>query len=76
MTLSEQMDSMMNEMRAIKHLNKSIKSELDEEYSLRGIKKVATLIGMIDNLRIPDIVCSFEEVESMDLLDNSQSGMA
>ena len=76
MTLSEQMDSMMNEMRAIKHLNKSIKSVLDEEYSFRGIKKVATLIGMIDNLRIPDIVCSFEEVESMDLLDNSQSGMA
>ena len=76
MGLSEKMQSMMEEIKAIKHLNQSIKTEMDNDISVSAAKKVALLISMIDNLNIPDIVCSFEEVGGMEFLDDNQRGLA
>ena len=75
MTLAEQMQSMMDELLAIKHLNKSLKKTIDSEMTVNGAEKIATLISMIDNLRIPDIVLAFEEVGSNDF-NNDQGGLA
>jgi len=64
MTLAEELENMMHELKAIKHMNSSIKMEIDKiNPTVDGIKKIATLIGMIDNLKVPDIVCSFEDVD-------------
>jgi|TARA_Y100000289_G_C3792679_1_gene84879 hypothetical protein len=65
MTLAEQMQMMMDELRAIKHMNNSIKAQMEENVSLEGVKKVATLINMVDNLVIPDVVSFFEDVDDM-----------
>ena len=65
MTLAEQMQMMMDELRAIKHMNKSIKAQMEDNVSLQGVKKVATLITMVDNLGIPDVVSFFEDVDDM-----------
>ena len=76
MTLAEQMQSMMDELKAIKHLNNSLKFDIDSEVSLDGARKIANLISMIDNLRVPDIVGTFEEVNSANNFNNEQSGLA
>ena len=65
MTLAEEMQIMFDELRAIKHMNKSIKAQMEENVSLEGVKKVATLINMVDNLVIPDVVSFFEDVDDM-----------
>ena len=65
MTLAEQMQMMIDELRAIKHMNNSIKAQMEENVSLEGVKKVATLINMVDNLVIPDVVSFFEDVDDM-----------
>ena len=65
MTLAEEMQIMFDELRAIKHMNKSIKAQMEEKVSLQGVKKVATLITMVDNLVIPDVVSFFEDVDDM-----------
>ena len=65
MTLAEEMQMMMDELRAIKHMNNSIKAQMEENVSLEGVKKVATLINMVDNLVIPDVVSFFEDVDDM-----------
>ena len=65
MTLAEEMQIMFDELRAIKHMNKSIKAQMEENVSLEGVKKVATLITMVDNLVIPDVVSFFEDVDDM-----------
>lgn len=65
MTLAEEMQIMFDELRAIKHMNKSIKAQMEENVSLQGVKKVATLINMVDNLVIPDVVSFFEDVDDM-----------
>lgn len=44
-------------------MNHSIKQDIDNNPTPAGIKKIATLIGMIDNLNVPDIVCAFEDVD-------------
>ena len=71
MTLSEQMESMMDEIRAIKLMTKSISKDMEN-----GVKKIANLMTMIEGLKVPDIVCQFEEVDGMDYFENTQSGMA
>tara|TARA_R110000744_G_scaffold336683_1_gene441938 strand:+ start:2032 stop:2262 length:231 start_codon:yes stop_codon:yes gene_type:complete len=76
MTLSEQMESMMDEVRAIKLLTKSISKEMESDVSVNGVKKIANLMTMIEGLKVPDIVCQFEEVDGMDYFENTQSGMA
>ena len=64
MTLAEELENMMHELKAIKHMNSSIKMEIDKiNPTVDGVRKIATLIGMIDNLKVPDIVCSFEDVD-------------
>lgn len=63
MTLAEELQNMMHELKAIKHMNHSIKKDIDNNPTPAGIKKIATLIGMIDNLNVPDIVCAFEDVD-------------
>ena len=65
MTLAEEMQIMFDELRAIKHMNKSIKAQMEDNVSLQGVKKVATLIKMVDNLVIPDVVSFFEDVDDM-----------
>ena len=65
MTLAEEMQIMFDELRAIKHMNKSIKAQMEENVSLEGVKKGATLITMVDNLVIPDVVSFFEDVDDM-----------
>ena len=65
MTLAEEMQIMFDELRAIKHMNKSIKAQMEDNVSLQGGKKVATLINMVDNLVIPDVVSFFEDVDDM-----------
>ena len=65
MTLAEEMQMMMDELRAIKHMNNSIKAQMEDNVSLQGVKKVATLITMVDNLVIPDVVSFFEDVDDM-----------
>jgi hypothetical protein len=76
MTLSEQMQSMMDEVRAIKLMTKSISKDMENDISVHGVKKIANLMTMIEGLRIPDIVCEFEDVDMMAYLDESQSGQA
>jgi len=76
MTLAEQMQSMMDELKAIKHLNNSLKFDIDSEVTLDGARKIANLISMIDNLRVPDIVGTFEEVNSANDFNNEQGGLA
>ena len=76
MTLAEQMQSMMDELKAIKHLNNSLKFDIDSEVSLDGARKIANLISMIDNLRVPDIIGTFEEVTSANDFSNEQGGLA
>ena len=49
---------------------------MDNDISINGVKKIANLMTMIEGLHIPDIVCSFEEVNSMEYFDDTQSGMA
>ena len=65
MTLAEEMQIMFDELRAIKHMNNSIKAQMEDNVSLQGVKKVATLINMVDNLVIPDVVSFFEDVDDM-----------
>ena len=65
MTLAEEMQIMFDELRAIKHMNKSIKAQMEDNVSLQGVKKVATLINMVDNLVIPDVESFFEDVDDM-----------
>ena len=65
MTLAEEMQIMFDELRAIKHMNKSIKAQMEDNVSLKGVKKVAPLINMVDNLVIPDVVSFFEDVDDM-----------
>tara|TARA_Y100001972_G_C7584711_1_gene293199 strand:+ start:429 stop:656 length:228 start_codon:yes stop_codon:yes gene_type:complete len=65
MTLAEEMQMMMDELRAIKHMNNSIKAQMEDNVSLEGVKKVATLINMVDNLVIPDVISFFEDVDDM-----------
>ena len=65
MTLAEEMQIMFDELRAIKHMNKSIKAQMEDNVSLQGVKKVGTLITMVDNLVIPDVVSFFEDVDDM-----------
>lgn len=76
MTLSEQMQSMMDEIRAIKLMTKSISKDMENDISVNGVKKIANLMTMIEGLRIPDIVCQFEEVDMMEYLNDTQSGQA
>jgi len=76
MTLSEQMQSMMDEIRAIKLMTKSISKDMENDMSVNGVKKIANLMTMIEGLRIPDIVCQFEEVGMMEYLSDTQSGQA
>tara|TARA_R110002020_G_scaffold349137_1_gene562778 strand:+ start:347 stop:577 length:231 start_codon:yes stop_codon:yes gene_type:complete len=76
MTLSEQMQNMMDEMRAIKLLTNSIKNDLENEISVNGVKKIANLMVMIEGLHIPDIVSSFEDIENIEYFDDTQSGQA
>ena len=76
MTLSEQMQIMMDELQAIKALTKSISRDMDNDISVRAVKKIANLMSLIDGLKIPDIVCSFEEVNGMEYFDDTQSGIA
>ena len=76
MTLAEQMQSMMDELKAIKHLNRSLKIDIDSEVTIDGARNIANLVSMIDNLRIPDIVVAFEEVSSANDFSNEQSGLA
>ena len=65
MTLAEEMQIMFDELRAIKHMNNSIKAQMEDNVSLQGVKKVATLINMVDILVIPDVVSFFEDVDDM-----------
>jgi hypothetical protein len=76
MTLSEQMQSMMDEIRAIKLMTKSISKDMENDISVNGVKKIANLMTMIEGLQIPDIVCQFEEVGMMEYLSDIQSGQA
>ena len=76
MTLSEQMQNMMDEMRAIKLLTNSIKNDLENEVSVNGVKKIANLMVMIEGLQIPDIVYSFEDIDNIEYFDDTQSGQA
>jgi hypothetical protein len=76
MTLSEQMQSMMDEIRAIKLMTKSISKDMENDMSVNGVKKIANLMTMIEGLQLPDIVCQFEEVSDMEYFDNAQSGIA
>jgi hypothetical protein len=76
MTLSEQMQSMMDEVRAIKLMTKSISKDMENDISVNGVKKIANLMTMIEGIQIPDIICQFEEVDMMAYLDESQSGQA
>jgi hypothetical protein len=76
MTLSEQMQNMMDEMRAIKLLTNSIKNDLENEVSVSGVKKIANLMVMIEGLQIPDIVYSFEDIDNIEYFDDTQSGQA
>jgi len=66
----------MDELKAIKHLNRSLKIDIDSEVTIDGARKIANLVSMIDNLRIPDIVVAFEEVSSVNDFSNEQSGLA
>tara|TARA_R100001244_G_scaffold46574_1_gene41640 strand:+ start:1721 stop:1951 length:231 start_codon:yes stop_codon:yes gene_type:complete len=76
MTLSEQMQSMMDEVRAIKLMTKSISKDMENDVSVNGVKKIANLMTMIEGIQIPDIIGQFEEVDMMAYLDESQSGQA
>jgi len=76
MTLSEQMQSMMDEVKAIQLLTKSISKDLENDMSINGVRKIANLMAMIEGLKVPEIVCSFEEVNGMEYFDDTQSGMA
>ena len=75
MTLAEEMQIMFDELRAIKHMNNSIKAQMEDNVSLQGVKKVATLINMVDNLVIPDVVSFFEDVDDMGVF-REQGGVA
>ena len=44
--------------------------------SINGVRKIANLMAMIEGLKVPEIVCSFEEVNGMEYFDDTQSGMA
>jgi hypothetical protein len=70
------MQIMMDELQAIKALTKSISRDMDNDISVRAVKKIANLMSLIDGLKIPDIVCSFEEVNGMEYFDDTQGGMA
>tara|TARA_R110000765_G_scaffold248818_1_gene350689 strand:- start:261 stop:473 length:213 start_codon:yes stop_codon:yes gene_type:complete len=70
------MQSMMDEIRAIKLMTKSISKDMENDMSVNGVKKIANLMTMIEGLRLPDIVCQFEEVSDMEYFDNAQSGIA
>ena len=76
MTLSEKMQNMIDEMRAIKLLTNSIKNDLENEVSVSGVKKIANLMVMIEGLQIPDIVYSFEDIDNIEYFDDTQSGQA
>ena len=76
MTLAEEMQNMMDEIKAIKLMNKTILKDMDRDVSIAGVKRIANLMAMIDTLKIPDIVCAFEEVKGMDYFNDNQSGLA
>jgi len=76
MTLAEEMQNLMDEIKAIKLMNKTILNDIDKDPSLTGIRKIANLMAMIDVLKVPDIVCAFEEVNEMDYFNDNQSGLA
>jgi len=76
MTLAEEMQNLMDEIKAIKLMNKTILKDMDNYTSIAGIKKIANLMTMIEVLKIPDIVCTFEEVNDMDYFNDNQSGLA
>lgn len=76
MNLAEQMQAMMDELLAIKHLNKSIQFDVNNSISVDGAKKIATLMTMIDNLQVPHIVASFESVGPDDIMNDENRGMA
>jgi hypothetical protein len=57
-------------------MTKSISKDMENDISVHGVKKIANLMTMIEGLRIPDIVCEFEDVDMMAYLDESQSGQA
>jgi len=76
MTLAEEMQNLMDEIKAIKLMNKTILNDIDKDSSLTGIRKIANLMAMIDVLKVPDIVCAFEEVNEMDYFNDNQSGLA
>lgn len=76
MTLAEEMQNMMDGIKAIKLMNKTILKDIDKDASIAGIKKIANLMTMIEVLKVPDIVCAFEEVNGMDYFNDNQSGLA
>ena len=76
MTLAEQMESMMAEIRAIKLLSQSIQNDLNHDISITGVKKIANLMALIDGVVVPDLVSSFEDVNKLDHITDSSAGSA
>jgi hypothetical protein len=76
MDLAERMQTMMDEVRAIRLLSRSIQKDFETETSIKALKKLANLLAMIDTLDVPEIICSFESVEEQELINSKQSGLA
>jgi len=76
MTLAEQMENMMAEIRAIKLLSQSIQNDLNHDISINGVKKIANLMALIDGVVIPDLVSTFEDVNELDHVTDSNAGLA
>lgn len=76
MTLAEQMENMMAEIKAIKLLSQSIQNDLNHDISLNGVKKIANLMALIDSVVVPDIVESFEDVNELDHVNDINAGFA
>jgi len=76
MTLAEQMENMMAEIRAIKLLSQSIQNDLNHDISINGVKKIANLMALIDGVVVPDLVSTFEDVNELDQVNDINAGLA
>jgi len=76
MTLAEQMENMMAEIRAIKLLSQSIQNDLNHDISINGVKKIANLMALIDGVVVPDLVSTFEDINELDQVNDINAGLA
>ena len=76
MTLAEQMENMMAEIRAIKLLSQSIQNDLNHDISINGVKKIANLMALIDGVVVPDLVSTFEDINELDQVNDMNAGLA